>query len=305
MSRLFYKHIVSVVIVSLSLLGIVGCDGPKVIPDRDLVNIFHDAYVANAYIVEGKIASDSLYIYEPIFNKYGYTMDDLQHTIKTFTERKSAMLSTIMSEVNRRLDEESRAESRKIVVLDTIDNIAKRAYTRTIYSDSLIQVKRLKDTTKLHITIEDLVPAEYAISFTYLIDTLDENRNSRVEAYILTTDSIQTMRNTMMLTRYREAKYTRKLTTDTSHRKIFINMFYHPSNEESKLPDITIRDFKVVRILPTDISVDSLYHDQLNISIINRELMTSFTADTIEFATHDIIDSIAHDEKDSLTLHTL
>ena len=82
-------------------------------------------------------------------------------------------------------------------------------------------------------------------------------------------------------------------------------MFYHPSNEESKLPDITIRDFKVVRILPTDISVDSLYHDQLNISIINRELMTSFTADTIEVATHDVIDSIVHDEKDSLTLHTL
>ena len=67
MSRLFYKHIVSVVVGSLSLLGIVGCDGPKDIPDRDLVNIFHDAYVANAYIVEGKIASDSLYIYEPIF----------------------------------------------------------------------------------------------------------------------------------------------------------------------------------------------------------------------------------------------
>ena len=51
--------------------------------------------------------------------------------------------------------------------------------------------------------------------------------------------------------------------------------------------------------------MDSLYHDQLNISIINRELMTSFTADTIEVATHDVIDSIAHDEKDSLTLHTL
>lgn len=151
MSKLFYKHIVSVVVGSLSLLGIVGCDGPKVIPDRDLVNIFHDAYVANAYIVEGKIASDSLYIYEPIFNKYGYTMDDLQHTIKTFTERKSAMLSSIMSEVNRRLDEESRAESRKIVVLDTIDNIAKRAYTRTIYSDSLIQVKRLKEIGRAHV----------------------------------------------------------------------------------------------------------------------------------------------------------
>lgn len=305
MSKLFYKHILSVVIGTLSLLGIVGCDGPKVIPDRDLINIFHDAYVANAYIVESKVASDSLYIYEPIFNKYGYTMEDLQYTIANFTQRKSAMLSTIMSEVSRRLDEESRLESRNIVILDTIDNIAKRLYTRTIYSDSLIQVKRLKDTTKLFITIEDIVPAEYGISFTYLIDTLDENRNSRVEAYALTHDSVQTMRHTMMLSRYREAKYTRKFTTDTAHRKIVVNMFYHPPTEESKLPDITIRDFKVVRTLPSDISVDSLYLDQLNISIINRELMTSFTADTVKVAEVEVTDSLAHNEKDSLTLHTL
>ena len=108
-----------------------------------------------------------------------------------------------------------------------------------------------------------------------------------------------------MLSRYREAKYTRKFTTDTAHRKIVVNMFYHPPTEESKLPDITIRDFKVVRTLPSDISVDSLYLDQLNISIINRELMTSFTADTVKVAEVEVTDSLAHNEKDSLTLHTL
>lgn len=300
-----YRYIIAAI---AALMTVVGCSGPKVIPDKDLVNIFHDAYVANAYMSERNIREDSLYVYEPIFNRYGYTMEDLQHTLMTFTERKSAMLSDIMSEVYRTLDAESRAENEKIVVLDTIDNIAKRTFTRTIYADSLIRVKRMRDTTKLRITIDDLVPGEYTVTFDYLIDTLDENRNSRVEAYVERHyDSTQVMRHTMMLNRYREAKYMRKFNIDTSHKLIYINMFYHPDNEESKLPDITIRNFKVVRVLPTEVAVDSLYFNQLNLQIINHDMMTSFTADTLRAKepTIEVQDTTEHhEEKDSIALRT-
>ena len=108
-----------------------------------------------------------------------------------------------------------------------------------------------------------------------------------------------------MLSRHREGKYSRKFSVDTSHRQLHINMYYHPKNEESKLPDVTIRDFKVVRVLPTEVSVDSLYYHQLNLNIINHELMTGFTSDTILRHTTEILtpDSIQHDETtDSLTL---
>lgn len=299
----------STVVAIATLLGSVACSGPRVIPDNILIDIFHDAYIANAYIDECNINSDSLYIYEPIFERYGYTMDDLQHTIMTFTERKSAMLSDLMHEVNSRIDAESKVENRKMIILDTIDNIAKRAYTRTIYSDTLIRVKHMRDTTKLRITISDLIPAEYCVSFDYLIDSLDENRNSRIEAYLLTYDTVQTLRHTMMLSRYREASYSRKFKADTVHRELYIDMFYHPETEESKLPDITIKNFKVVRVLDTEQSVDSLYHEQLNLRIINHALMTSFTADTVDVV--DVViptDTIASDttllygKKDSLTL---
>lgn len=286
-------------------MSAVGCSGPKVIPDNDLINIIHDAYIANAYMNECNIREDSLYVYEPIFQRYGYTMTDMQYTLRTFNERKSAMLSDIMSEVYRRLDAESDIEAAKMVVLDTIDNIAKRTYTRTIYADSLIRAKRMKDTTKLRITIEDLVPGDYTVSFTYLIDTLDENRNSRVEAYALRNDSTQSLRHTLMLSRYREGKYSRKFSIDTSHKELFINMFYHPMNEESALPDITITDFKVVRVLPLEVSIDSLYQHQLNLQIINHRLMTGFTADTVRIVEPEIIapDSTEYnEEKDSLAL---
>lgn len=295
------------VIIAITALLVAACSGPKVIPDDTLVDIFHDAFIANAYMSEANITFDSLYVYEPIFKRYGYTMDDLQHTLTTINERKSSRISDIMYDVSQKLERESKAEQRKIVVLDTIDNIAKRMYTRTVYSDTLIRVKELKDTTKLCIRLKDLIKGEYTVSFDYLIDTLDENRNSRVEAYLAVNDTTHSLRHTMMLSRYREGKYTRKFSADTQHKELYVNMYYHPKNEESKLPDITIRNFKIVRVLPTEVSVDSLYREQLDLCIINHDLMTSFTRDTInvvEQRDSTLIDSLAYETKDSIALHT-
>lgn len=294
------------VIIAIAALIFAACSGPKVIPDKTLVDIFHDAFLANAYMNEANITTDSLYVYEPIFKRYGYTMEDLQHTLTTINQRKSSRISDIMSAVSSKLDQESKLEQRKIVVLDTIDNVAKRAYTRTVYSDSLIRVNKLKDTTKLCIRLKDLVKGEYTVSFDYLIDTLDENRNSRVEAYLVINDTTNSLRHTMMLSRYREGKYSRKFSADTQHKELYVNMYYHPKNEESKLPSITIRNFKIVRVLPTELSVDSLYMEQLNINIFNHDLMTAFTRDTIKvIEEHDstLIDSL-YATQDSIALRT-
>ncbi len=296
----FKRRTILLLCAVVTLLSGVGCQSQREIPDEDLIKIFHDAYLANAYIGECGINEDSLYLYEPIFERYGYTVEDMQYTLKTFSERKSALLSDLMIRVSEQLEREAKLEGRKIVVLDTIDNVARRKYTRTVYEDSLIRVKRLRDTNDLRIKIGDLTTGDYTITFDYYIDTLDENRNSRVMVYAMKGDTLETMRHSMMLSRYRDASYTRKLSIDSTHTEIFIDMYYHPTNEESKLPDIKIRNFKVVRILPTDISVDSLYHDQLNIRLFNYETMMGFTADTLH--TSDPINT--DNEEDSIALRT-
>lgn len=301
------KRIIAYLSAAVLLLTSVGCQPSREIPDEDLIKIFHDAYLANAYIGEKGIHEDSLFLYEPIFERYGYTVKDMQHTLKTFSKRKSALLSDLMVEVSKQLEQEARIEGRKIVVLDTIDNVAKRRYTRTVYEDSLIRVKRLRDTNKLRITINDLATGDYTITFDYLIDTLDENRNSRVEVYALAGDTLETLRHTMMLSRYRQSSYTRRLSIDSTHTEIHIDMYYHPQNEESKLPDITIRNFKVVRVLPTSVSVDSLYQKQLNLRLFNYDLMMGFTADTVridETIVEQTDSTATKDEKDSIALRT-
>lgn len=301
------RDIIVALIAATTLLLGVGCQEQRVIPDKDLVKIFHDAYLANAYIDESGISDDSLYLYEPIFERYGYTVEDMRHTLKTFSERKSALLSDLMLEVSQQFEEEARQEHRKVVVLDTIDNVAKRYYTRVVYEDTLIRVKRLRDTNKLRIRLKDLTTAEYTITFDYYIDTLDENRSSRVEVYALQGDTLETMRHTMMLSRYREGSYTRKLSIDTTHTEIFIDMYYHNEQEESKMPDIKITNFRITRVIPTEVAVDSLYRRQLNIRLLNYDLMMSFPADTIREieTTIDAADTIGIEyETDSLALRT-
>ena len=299
------KRIIAYLFAAAMLLMGMGCQQTREIPDEDLIKIFHDAYLANAYMGEKGISEDSLFLYEPIFERYGYSVEDMQNTLKTFSKRKSALLSDLMVEVSKQLEQESKIEGRKIVVLDTIDNVAKRRYTRTVYEDTLILAKRLRDTNKLRISIKDLTTGEYAISFNYFIDTLDENRNSRVEVYALAGDTLETLRHTMMLSRYREGNYSRKLHIDSTHTEIYINMYYHPQNEESMLPDIKISNFKVVRTLPTEVSVDSLYHKQLNLRLFNYDTMMRFPADTVDVEETIVeeVDSIAvKNEKDSLAL---
>ena len=265
---------ITYVILALCTVISMSCSGPKAISDKDLVKIFHDAFLANAYFTECVINDDSLLLYEPILARHGYTVEDMQYTVQTIAQRKSSRLSDLVGEASSLLEEESRQYNYQLVVLDTIDNIAKRKYTRIVYSDSLITAKRLADTTKLHIVIRDLTPGEYNIAFDYHIDTADQNRNSRIEAYLTLGDSSMTARHTMMLGRYRDSKYQRKFTADTIHKELHINMFYHPKNEEAKRPSIVIRNLTITRILPKEWAVDSLFEEQMGPLLFNHKLMS-------------------------------
>ena len=106
---------------------VVGCKEEKEIPEDDLVNIFRDAFVANAYLAkEGVQPNDSLIIYEPILEKYGYTVEDLRTTLQSLSQRKSARVSDLLTKASELLDEEAAIERHRLAILDTIDNIAKQ-----------------------------------------------------------------------------------------------------------------------------------------------------------------------------------
>ena len=86
-----------------------ACARHKIIPDDTLAQIFHDAFLTNAYIGSEGVKTDSLRIYEPIFARYGYTTDDVHYTIGNFSKRKSARLGDVVERAIEMLEREGKS----------------------------------------------------------------------------------------------------------------------------------------------------------------------------------------------------
>ena len=138
-----------------------GADFPRCVPHQRLYR-------------QRNVKTDSLRIYEPIFARYGYTTDDVHYTIGNFSKRKSARLGDIVERAIEMLEREGKFYNREVAVLDTIDNVARRTFTRAVLADSLIRVRSLADTARLSFSL-DVEPGDYQLSLRYLVDSLDRN----------------------------------------------------------------------------------------------------------------------------------
>lgn len=268
----------------LGALALGACAREKIIPDSELALIFRDAYLINAYTADQSVPTDSLEIYEPVFRRYGYTTHDVRNTIGNFSRRKSAKLSDVVEQSIVLLEKESDHYKYEVGVLDTIDNIARRRYTRTLLADSLIRVKNLRDTSRIRIRMADIRPGEYAVSFAYLIDSLDDNRNVRAAFWLEDTTGKRREENSILLRRRQRSEIRRTLRADSATRLLHLALYRN--GERLKRPDITFYDLEI-RYTPTvEAAVDSLYTDQLNISIFADEFFAAFAPDSLQSALH-------------------
>ena len=251
------KRIVRISLCMFLLVLAGACARHKIIPDRKLAQIFHDAFLANAYIGSEQVDIDSLNIYEPIFAGYGYTTEDVYYTIGNFSKRKSARLGDVVELAIEMLEAEGKYYNREVAVLDTIDNVARRSFTRTVYADSLIRVGSLRDTARLRFSV-DVRPGEYNLSLKYLVDSLDRNqRGLKGSVWLERRDSSRTNVYTTTLRRNREESFSRRFTTDTTHRRLRIDFLTF--NARPERPSVTVTDLKVEYIPPTRTAVEKLY----------------------------------------------
>ena len=263
------KRIVRISLCMFLLVLAGACARHKIIPDRKLAQIFHDAFLANAYIGSEQVDIDSLNIYEPIFAGYGYTTEDVYYTIGNFSKRKSARLGDVVELAIEMLEAEGKYYNREVAVLDTIDNVARRSFTRTVYADSLIRVGSLRDTARLRFSV-DVRPGEYNLSLKYLVDSLDRNEKGlRGVVWLERRDSTRTGVYTTTLRRNREETFSRRFTVDSSHRRLRIDFLNFTGKPQR--PSVTVTDLKVEFTPPTRTAVEKLYEQQLDIRIFADE----------------------------------
>ncbi len=269
------------ILLLVAMFGLSACNKKNIIPDNTLAEIFHDAFVVNAYIGEERIDIDSLQIYEPIFNRYGYTAKDVVYTVGNFSRRKSARLGTVVEQAISRLEKESKEYEKGVVILDTIRNVAVRTFTRTLYQDTLIKAKKRADSIALQIEISPAPQGEYIITYNYECEDdlqkyprgaefyfKDQNgykngsasvtlRNSGSISRTLTSRS-ENRNLVLMLGKYTDLKNT----VVTKRGKKIVKKARPPKSQNLK-----IRDLKVVYKPNADAAIDSLFERYVNIKI--------------------------------------
>lgn len=261
-----------------------ACTRDRVIPDAELALIFRDAYLINAYVADRGLDTDSLELYEPVFARYGYTAEDVRRTVGNFSRRKSAKLSDVVERSIALLEAESARYKYEVGVLDTIDQVARRRFTRTVYSDSLVRVRRLEDTARLRIRIPDVRPGEYRISYGYRIDSLDRNANLRMRAWFERSDGSRSSESYSGLVKRRRENISRTMRADTSARALVFTLY--GSRDALVRPDVTVYDLQVVHVPEPADALDSLFFDQLDLRIFADEFFPLFASDSLALPLH-------------------
>lgn len=268
------KRLFSVLILTLlfSWFGFSSCQRHRIISDEELAAVFHDVFLANAYTEIHHFNLDSLKIYEPIFRKHDCTTDDIQYTIGNFSKRKSARLGDVVERAIDILEEEGVYYNSEVAILDTVNNVAVRTFTREIYADSLIRVRKLADTTKVDFRWE-VQPGEYRVDLDYEVDSLDKNgRNWRARVWLERADSTRAQSYSIFLSRDRKYHFTRRMDVDSTHRYMALKIDLR--GEKKKQPRLMIRNLELEFKPYKPEAVERLFKKQLNLRIFADEFFS-------------------------------
>ena len=235
-------------LAALTLLS-TACNRHTVIPDDELAQIFHDAYLTNAYIETLHPRTDSLNLYTAIFANYGYTTEDVQYTIGNFSKRKSARLSDVVEAAIDLLEEEGKRYDRQVAILDTVKQVALRTTRRELFADSLIRIRSLRDTADAWIVVPMAGRGEYRISLGYEVDSLDRNKRLQRCTWVEQNDGTIAQKQFYTLQRNRRDAYTRRITADSAARNLHIRLLHFP--DEPKRPSVSFYDV-VVEFTPAE-----------------------------------------------------
>ena len=274
----------------LTALTILGCSRRKEIDDKTLAKIFSDAYVTNAYLGVNYFRLDSIQIYEPLLDKYGYTPEDLRYTIGNFSRRKSAQLGRVLKDAEEQIAKIAAIYEKEVVILDTIKNVAVRTFKRTIRRDSLIEIRKKADSTKLQLVVEPLQPGTYSVRYKYTYEKEEVKKSKKKKKKNNPTDEVVlrgalhvetnsgSHRNNYSYNLRKEENIRRTINTDTAALRLVIT-FAKPADARHKVgkPKITVTDLEIFYTPDENLAIDSLFLKHIDLKIFDDVFFTNPT----------------------------
>ncbi len=282
MMKRFYSIIYIILGVSTLLIASVGCSRRVQLTDEELAQVFHDAFLANAYTNNKSISLDSLRLYEPIFQKYGYTSEDVQYTIGSFATRKSARLSDVVERAIAMLESRGLELDRELEILNSLDEMAKRETTEVIFSDSVRAYRSLRDSSEMKIVIDSPPQGAYNISFRYLIDSLDKSEKIyRSQSWTERDNIVDEKRTTVSkagmsstnMRRDEVVAFQRTLNNDREMDRLVINLVVSEDEDPKVARSIKIKDIEVTYTATVEQAREILFQRLVGINIFDDELL--------------------------------
>jgi hypothetical protein len=260
------RNIIQTITVAVSIIAMVACGGPKVIPDETLGNIFRDIYMVNAYAPSvPTLKYDSVDVYLPVLQKYGYDTDDFVNTLASFSKRKSARLSSIVDDAIAKLTRTSDSLTRKVAALDFIDSVAFARAASIVYRDSLIEIRGKADSAAMKVKIP-ASEGRYQIAYNYRLDSLDKNSYLYNRHYVRDSMNRSVANNSVRLLASVEKKpYNASLNSPAGADSLELTFGNYPS--DSKRMHLTIDSLVIEHFPPHEVALELLM-DSLNYNLL-------------------------------------
>ncbi len=259
-----------------------SCAKRVLLSDEELAQVFHDAFLTNAYVSTLELRLDSLRLYDQIFERYGYTADDVQYTIGNFSKRKSARLGDVVERAITMLEEEGKRLDLDVAILDSVNAIARRKTTHVVYSDSLVELRQSRDTTDLRIVIDDLAKGEYTIGFDYLIGEDDEYKRQYMTRYWFESDEGKSRRlsnNNISLSRQRVQQLFRRINAHNDADRMVVKLVDVESKSINH--DVTFKNITIRHIPTIEDACEILFDERTKLRLFGNEGLFSTSQDSL------------------------
>lgn len=248
------KHaIVKIFVVVCGVVAMASCSRTTIIPDKDLERITREMFLVNAYANSEKVKTDSLDIYTPILERYGYTQDDFFNTLANFQKRKSARLGDVIEAAIASLERLADGYEQKLRDLKYIDSLAKAQCREEVFFVEKIVARKFRDTTKLQLTIPIHDSGEYILSYYYYIDSLDKNTRLQSNLEIYTKEGIRTYLSRPNLTREDTIFYSTTLRPKKGAEELRLTLADYTRREDA--PHIRFDSIRVIYLPSSEVAL--------------------------------------------------
>ena len=120
-----------VLVAAAFLAAALSCSrGAKVIPVRKMEKIYKEMFLADQWLSDNpskRSKADTTWFYEPIFNKYGYDVEDYRRSVDFYLsdpKRYAEMLGKVSSELSEESERLYRVVAKKEKLRHVADSIA-------------------------------------------------------------------------------------------------------------------------------------------------------------------------------------